>query len=215
MVDAGVLEPLEHVALPEIKHRETDGSDGTRPRRIEPRDQRGHRRSPSPGPIFDQACGAIVRTFDYMSNWSLVRRVAGTSSRTRPHSTPASPRAALRLVTCHSFPQTSATGDQFAQLGLLRLLWLQRETRRSVRAGHVEASAMLARACVDTCLLGLFCLHVPDAPSRLEGQSSWSLNELFALVRRPVDLPRHRAQGRDRPNGLATASAERPGGTCT
>ena len=48
---------------------------------------------------------------------------------------------------------------------------------------------MLARACVDTCLLGLFCLHVPDAPSRLEGQSFWSLNKLFALVGDPSTFP--------------------------
>ncbi len=62
---------------------------------------------------------------------------------------------------------------------------------------------MLARACVDTCLLGLFCLHGPDAPSRLEGQSLWSMNQLFAPVSDRSTFPGSVLKGRDGPDGLA------------
>jgi hypothetical protein len=67
--------------------------------------------------------------------------------------------AARNLVTCSPWPGEDATGTDAAQLAVLRLLWLQRQVRRAVRGRHREASVMLARASVETCILGLYCLH--------------------------------------------------------
>ncbi|PZG01485.1 hypothetical protein C1I99_07030 [Micromonospora deserti] len=49
----------------------------------------------------------------------------------------------------------------------MRLLWLQRETRRAVRTRQREAAALLARTSMETCILGLWCLHNPTAASKL------------------------------------------------
>ena len=51
---------------------------------------------------------------------------------------------------------------------MLRLLWLQRQTRRAVRGRHREAAAMLARASVEMLFLGMYCLAVPEAVSTAE-----------------------------------------------
>ncbi|MFJ8685478.1 hypothetical protein [Micromonospora wenchangensis] len=73
------------------------------------------------------------------------------------------------LATRTPWPQdeTTATGLDFAQLALLRLLWLQRETRRAVRIRQREAAALLARTSMETCILGLWCLHNPAAASKV------------------------------------------------
>ncbi|MEH1056893.1 hypothetical protein V6U89_17020 [Micromonospora sp. CPCC 206171] len=78
-------------------------------------------------------------------------------------------RRARDLATSTPWPQdeTAATGLDFAQLALLRLLWLQRETRRAVRTRQREAAALLARASMETCILGLWCLHNPTAAGKL------------------------------------------------
>lgn len=64
-------------------------------------------------------------------------------------------RAARGLVTCKVFHQKDATGEQLAQLAGLRLVWLQTQTRRSVRLRQKEAAGMLVRECLDTCMAGL------------------------------------------------------------
>jgi hypothetical protein len=74
---------------------------------------------------------------------------------------------ARKLVQLRTWPDMAATSDQAAQLALLRLLWLQRQTRCAVRGRHREAAAMLARASLETLLLGLYCNRVPDAISQL------------------------------------------------
>ena len=78
-------------------------------------------------------------------------------------------RRARILVTGELWPQDEAdvTGLDYAHLALLRLLWLQRETRRAVRTRQREAAAQLARTCVETSILGLWCLQSPDAASTM------------------------------------------------
>ena len=78
-------------------------------------------------------------------------------------------RRARDLAGRDLWPQDEAavTGLDFARLALLRLLWLQRETRRAVRTRQREAAALLARTSMETCILGLWCLHNPDASSKL------------------------------------------------
>ncbi|BCJ76172.1 hypothetical protein CS0771_57160 [Catellatospora sp. IY07-71] len=78
-------------------------------------------------------------------------------------------RSARALATRALWPraEASVTGEDYARLALLRLLSLQRETRRAVQTRQRESAALLARTAVETCILGLWCLHVPDAVGRL------------------------------------------------
>jgi hypothetical protein len=80
-------------------------------------------------------------------------------------------RTARQLVSLRVWPGMEATSVEAAQLAMLRLLWLQRQTRRAVRGRHREAAIMLARACVETLLLGLYCLREPKAVQQLNGAS--------------------------------------------
>ncbi|WP_433393047.1 hypothetical protein [Micromonospora sp. KLBMP9576] len=78
-------------------------------------------------------------------------------------------RRARCLISRAPWPQDemAVNGSDFAQLALLRLLWLQRETHRAVRTRQREAAALLARTSMETCILGLWCLHNPAAASKL------------------------------------------------
>src|SRR4051812_45141854 len=78
-------------------------------------------------------------------------------------------RRARILATSNPLPhdEEQVTGEDLARLALLRLLFLQRETRRAVRTRQREAAALVARTGIETCILGLWCLYVPDAASRL------------------------------------------------
>jgi len=76
---------------------------------------------------------------------------------------------ARNLAASNPWPQDEAavTGLDFAQLALLRLLSLQHQTRRAVRTRQREAAALLARTSMETCILGLWCLHNTEAVRRL------------------------------------------------
>lgn len=76
-------------------------------------------------------------------------------------------REAFKLITCDRWPGDNATGEDAAQLALLRLLWLQQRIRRMVRLGHREEAALLARSAVDACIVGLYCLHSGTAVADL------------------------------------------------
>jgi len=88
-------------------------------------------------------------------------------------------RTASKLVTVRTWPGMHATGAQASQLAMLRLLWLQRQTRRAVRGRHREAAIMLSRACVETLLLGLYCLRDPEAVARLHAANVKALGDAF------------------------------------
>jgi hypothetical protein len=60
-------------------------------------------------------------------------------------------RRARAFVTVKTWPEDQATSKDAAQLAMLRLLSLQRQTRRGVRTRQREASAMLAPASVEPC----------------------------------------------------------------
>jgi hypothetical protein len=64
-------------------------------------------------------------------------------------------RTAGRLATCDPWPGMAATGLDAAELALLRVLWLQRQTRRAVRSRQPEAAVMLARVTIETTITGL------------------------------------------------------------
>jgi len=65
---------------------------------------------------------------------------------------------------------------------MFRLLWLQRQTRRAVRGRHREAAIMLARASVETLLLGLYCLREPKAVTQLHAANIKALGDAFAYL---------------------------------
>jgi len=72
-------------------------------------------------------------------------------------------RGAGRLITCKRWPGSDATGMDAAQLALLRLLYLQQLTRIAASERRSEDAAMLARAAIETAIVGLYCLHSGDA----------------------------------------------------
>jgi hypothetical protein len=69
-----------------------------------------------------------------------------------------------------------------AQLALLRLLWLQRETRRAALLREAEAAALLARASVETCIAGLYWLYSEDRVTRMRGHNAKSFQRLLSYV---------------------------------
>jgi hypothetical protein len=103
-------------------------------------------------------------------------------------------RSAGKLVTLRTWPGMDATSPQVAQLAMLRLLWLQRQTRRAARGRHREAAIMLARACVETLLLGLYCLREPKAVAQLHAANIKAMGDAFAYFERldivPADVIR-------------------------
>jgi len=72
-------------------------------------------------------------------------------------------RRAGRLITCKRWPGADATGTDAAQLALLRLLHLQQLTRSAAIERRNEDAALLARAAIETVIVGLYCLHSGDA----------------------------------------------------
>lgn len=78
-------------------------------------------------------------------------------------------RSARDVASRALWPQNEAavTGLDYARLALLRLLWLQQQTRRAVRTGQRESAALVARTAMETCILGLWCLRDPDAVRKL------------------------------------------------
>jgi hypothetical protein len=76
-------------------------------------------------------------------------------------------RGAGRLITSKRWPADEATGMDAAQLALLRLLYLQQLTRTAVSERRSEDAALLARAAIETAIVGLYCLHSGDAVADL------------------------------------------------
>ncbi len=70
---------------------------------------------------------------------------------------------ARKLVTSTQWPGDDATGMEAAQLALLRLLWLQRLTRSAVAERRAEDAALLARAALESCIVGLYCVYSGDS----------------------------------------------------
>jgi hypothetical protein len=86
------------------------------------------------------------------------------------------------LVQLTRWPGLDATSQEAAQLALLRLLDLQRQIRRSSKLRQSEGAALLARTAIDTCITGMFCLHVPEAISRLKADNSKSASNMMRFL---------------------------------
>ena len=76
----------------------------------------------------------------------------------------------------------AATGLDVAQLAIYRLLWLQGETRWAVRSRHAESATMLARASIETLIVGLYCLHEEQAVTQLQSENLRSLGLLLRYL---------------------------------
>jgi hypothetical protein len=98
-------------------------------------------------------------------------------------------RRAHKLVTCRQWPGDDATGMDAAQLALLRLLWLQRLTHNAVSMRRDEDAALLARASIETCIVGLYCIHSGDAIAHLSAPSYGSSGPVPYLTNAELGSP--------------------------
>ena len=96
--------------------------------------------------------------------------------------------AAKRLVPAKAWVNNNATADEIARIALLRVLFLQRETRRAARHADEEASVMLARASIETAIGGLFCIYVPEAEKHFDGETFKRIPRLLAGFTKSVGL---------------------------
>ncbi|HXW46103.1 MAG TPA: hypothetical protein VEL03_15050 [Streptosporangiaceae bacterium] len=80
-------------------------------------------------------------------------------------------RKAFRLVTCQRWPGDAATGMDAAQLALLRQIWLQELTRNAVSERRGDDAALLARAALETCIVGLYCVYSGDPIANMSAPS--------------------------------------------
>lgn len=91
-------------------------------------------------------------------------------------------RAARALIAPGPWEADKANSNEVAQLALLRLLWLQREAHRAANAQMFEAVALLTRSTVDTCIVGLYCLAVPDAAERINQLNADNLTSMLKYL---------------------------------
>jgi hypothetical protein len=129
--------------------------------------------------------------------------VAGLLPRPDPLARLGMRRAAYALVTLRTWPDMAAASEQAAQLAMLRLLMLQRQTRRAVRGRHREASATLARASIETLFSGLYCLQVPGAIAELHAGNLKAVNDGLAYVEETGIVPAQVVRDCTAPLGVA------------
>ena len=96
--------------------------------------------------------------------------------------------AAKRLVPTTAWGSIDATAEEIARVALLRVLFLQRATRRAARHADREAAAMLARASIETTISGLFCMHVPGAEKFFDGELAKRAKRLLAGITEGADM---------------------------
>jgi Family of unknown function (DUF5677) len=98
-------------------------------------------------------------------------------------------RKVHNLAAVGPWPGAEAKGSDAARLALLRLLWLQRQVRRAVRNRQREAATVLARASIETLIVGLWCLHNEQAVSELDAASIKALRDMLTFLSREEIFP--------------------------
>lgn len=89
--------------------------------------------------------------------------------------------AARQLVDCNPWPEDdTTTGPGVAKLALLRLLYLQQQTRRASIAGVDEAVVQLARSAVEACVLGLYSLYATNVVVQLKAGYLKAMSSMLA-----------------------------------
>jgi hypothetical protein len=100
-------------------------------------------------------------------------------------------RAASRLVVYEPWSADDATmGRDAAQLALLRILWLQKQTRRAACSRQREAAALLARSALEACILGLYCLHAEDPVADLRAAYLKATGQMLDYLTADGFIPR-------------------------
>jgi len=97
--------------------------------------------------------------------------------------------AAKRLVPSKAWATKDSKADEIARIALLRVLFLQHEAHRAARHREEEATAMLARASIETAISGLFCIYVPGAEKLFEGEMSKRAKSLFSDFTKDIGMP--------------------------
>jgi hypothetical protein len=77
----------------------------------------------------------------------------------------------------------------------LRLLWLQRKVRPSAVSRQKEAAVLLARAAVETCLLGRYCLVAANPVTPLQSDYGKRMFGLMADMVEELGIPREFLDG--------------------
>lgn len=91
-------------------------------------------------------------------------------------------RSAQALVTWDKWPGDDATALQVGQLALLRLLYLQSQTRVAARLRQSEATSLLARTSIDTCITAIWCLNEPDSVRRMRHQNAEMFGKMMSYM---------------------------------
>jgi hypothetical protein len=94
-------------------------------------------------------------------------------------------KSAQRLVRCNPWPGNEATALQLTELCLQHALFLQRSAHRAVVLRQSESAALLARASIETCLLGLYCQVAKQPMEEMRGSNAIALGNLMQYL---VDL---------------------------
>lgn len=97
--------------------------------------------------------------------------------------------AARRLVTLDRWPGKEATSKDAAQLSVLRSLDLQRLTRTSSRLKQHEAAALLARASVETTIVGIWCMCDGSGVEAMQSDNAYSVERLMLPLLGSIFLP--------------------------
>lgn len=110
---------------------------------------------------------------------------------------------AVSLIGLQEWPGMNASSEDVAQLAMLRPLDLQKQVHRLVLLRQREASVMMARSGVETLLLGLYCMRVPDAVARLHAGNVKALGDTLAYLEEagiaPASVIRECARGLGEP----------------
>lgn len=149
-------------------------------------------RDAAPGPRFSRARKRIVTSRkgeDAKAVESIVKTLlAGTVRGLLPAPDPVRRRQvradARRLVDCSPWPEDddATTSLNVAKLALLRLLYLQQQTRRAAKAGVDEAIIQLARSSVEVCVLGVYSLHETNVVAQLKAGYLKAMGSMLAYL---------------------------------
>ena len=113
---------------------------------------------------------------------------------------------ARKLVVLGRWPDDANTsGADVAQLALLRVLQLQRETRKAARARLDEATATSARLALEAALQGIYYLHQPNGVSSLKAANAKAAGAVFKYLVEDGVVPQELVD-------IAVASLGAPGG---
>ena len=91
-------------------------------------------------------------------------------------------RRARALVTCTPWPGDAASSQDIAQLCLLRLLRLQRETHAAGRLRQSESAALLARTAIETAIVGLYMQSHPEAVAGMRAANARSIRQTAGFL---------------------------------